>query len=109
MKTNPQRKYTARELAAYAVKLLTIKGFKVWKNTSSGKVAGGRFVTVTKGIPDVTGFRLNDALFIGVEIKTENDRMSEEQKEFAEQIKQAGGIFVEMRSPDDLENALKAA
>jgi hypothetical protein len=99
--------YTSKQLTDYAKKFLTLKGFKVWNNTSAGIVGGGRFVSVAKGIPDITGFRLSDALFIGVEIKTKTDKLSEHQIEFMELLVKAGGIWCEMRSPKDIEDLFK--
>jgi len=53
----------------------------------SGDMVGWSTVEVT---PDMVGKRL--AVFTSVEIKTENDRLSEKQKKWRDNVQAAGGI-----------------
>jgi hypothetical protein len=53
----------------------------------SGDMVGWSTVEVT---PDMVGKRL--AVFTSIEIKTENDRLSEKQKKWRDNVRAAGGI-----------------
>jgi len=100
------KEYTASELTKYAIKYLTTQGFKCWRQNNLAW--GQRKGTITPGIPDVLGFRKADAKFIGVEVKTKLDKMSEAQQQFKEELTRAGGIFIVMRQPEDLDTIKQA-
>lgn len=59
-----------------------------------------------KGWPDITGFKHSDGRMILVEVKNERGRLREDQKRFAEMIKQYPVLYGVARSAED---ALKIA
>lgn len=63
----------------------------------SGDFIGWRTITVT---PDMVGKRV--AVFTSVEAKTETGRVSDEQREWLHRVRQAGGIAMVVRSPDQV-------
>lgn len=84
-------------------------------------VRRGRFVTFGMGegtgdrigyasivvTPEMVGKRV--AIFVSAEGKTGDDTMSAEQRTWHDQVRQAGGISVEVRDLDDIVNAIRAA
>lgn len=59
------------------------------------------------GSPDLMGFTGSGAKIIGVECKTANGRLRENQKTFRAWIKAAGGVYVVARSYDECHAGLK--
>ncbi|MGI4822643.1 MAG: VRR-NUC domain-containing protein [Janthinobacterium lividum] len=45
-----------------------------------------------RGVPDIIGFRLADAVFIGVEVKAGRDQLRPEQIQFLNELKAASGL-----------------
>ena len=43
-------------------------------------------------MPDIIGFRNADGVFIGVEVKAGRDTLRDDQKQFLNELKQAGGL-----------------
>lgn len=43
-------------------------------------------------MPDIIGFRLADGVFVGVEVKAGRDTLRDDQKQFLNELKQAGGV-----------------
>jgi hypothetical protein len=43
-------------------------------------------------VPDIIGFRLADGVFVGVEVKAGRDTLRDDQKQFLNELKQAGGV-----------------
>lgn len=53
-----------------------------------------------KGVPDILG--CFQGKFLGIEVKTENGRLSPEQDRFIKNLNDAGGIAFVARSVDDV-------
>lgn len=62
----------------------------------SSDLIGWRTITIT---PDMLGARV--AVFLGVEVKTERGRVTDEQRRFQAVVTRAGGIAVIARSDDE--------
>lgn len=71
---------------------LTLKGIFWWYN-----LAG---LGAQKGIPDL--FALKDGTLYGLEVKTPQGVVSGHQEAFGEWLTKAGGIFLVVRSLDDV-------
>lgn len=71
-------------------------------NAGKIKTADGRTIVLfPKGFPDLTGFRQSDGRFFAIEIKNERGRLRDDQKHFAEFLKQYPVLYGVARSPDD--------
>lgn len=103
---------TANELTKSAIQLLTLEGFKVWRN-NNGAVYDkkiGRFrknAQAMLGVPDIIGYKKKTGTSIYVEIKVGADKLSNEQKSFLTDAITNGCIAFECRSIDDLIRRLK--
>jgi Holliday junction resolvase len=53
-----------------------------------------------KGVPDILG--VYQGRFLGIEVKTDNGKVSQEQERFIQNINDAGGIAFVARSIDDV-------
>lgn len=85
----PFKEYTAGELTEMANKVLIARNVFTWRNNQL-KVKGRPFRGL-KGVSDRIGFHKINGLFVACEIKTINDKMSEEQKVFLQGVSDAGG------------------
>lgn len=63
---------------------------KIWRSNSS-----------TKGVPDIIGLT-KQGQFIGIEIKSRNDRVSKDQEIFLAEIRKRGGIGAVVRNAADI-------
>lgn len=68
----------------------------------SSDLIGWKTITVT---PEMVGRKL--AIFAAVEVKTERGRITVDQLNFIEQVRNAGGIAGIARSPEDARNLLE--
>lgn len=78
--------------------------------TGTFKVAGSpsRFIkTFPKGTPDLMGFRKKDGKMFFIEVKNAKGRLSKEQKEFAEFIKNYPVLYGVARCPEDALRIIK--
>ena len=86
--------YTSEKDITYAIrqtlKVFRIFHWKVWQGMGS-----------TPGVPDIVGI-LPDGKFLGIEVKTENGKLSPHQENFLAAINAAGGIGFCARSVDDV-------
>lgn len=88
---------TAGETTSAILAYLTLQGFAVWRQNTSGiydqKTGRYRFNPQgRRGVPDIIGFRKRDGVFIGVEVKAGRDQLRPEQKQFLDELKAAGGL-----------------
>lgn len=91
---------------------LTWKGYLCWRSQSipvpirRGKAIVGlrRADPHTVGFPDISIIR--NGSYIGIEVKTEKGKQSEEQKGWQEKITKAGGLYILARSVDDVMRVL---
>lgn len=78
---------------------------KVWNiTTGTFRVAGRppRYIrTFPRGTPDLMGFRKSDGKMFMIEVKTAKGKLSKEQKEFAEYIKDYPILYGVARSVED--------
>ncbi|WP_310391379.1 VRR-NUC domain-containing protein [Hymenobacter sp.] len=87
----------AGEITSAIIAYLTRHGFKVWRQNTSGiyDQHTGRWRKNPQGcngVPDIIGFRLADGVFVGVEVKAGRDTLRDDQKQFLNELKQAGGV-----------------
>jgi hypothetical protein len=86
---------------------LAIKGIFAWRNNSGGvPVDGGkRFVRFGyPGSPDILGI-LPGGKMLCVETKSAKGKLSEAQEAFRGYVERAGGVYVVVRSLEDLRGA----
>lgn len=67
------------ELRRAILEAVNLCGCVVWV-TASGTAAGGRRRLAPKGTPDLTGYRIRDGRFIGIEVKLPGGKLSVEQQ-----------------------------
>lgn len=79
---------TASELTKWAIAMLQLRGNVVWRNNNLA-VPGRKFIG-RKGVPDVIGWDNKDGRAVWCEIKTKNDRLSEDQTQFLDEAHKAG-------------------
>jgi Holliday junction resolvase len=82
---------------------LTKRNHFYWRQNNTGKMPGGGYSSVMKGIPDIIVIKAGR--FIGIEVKKEKGRLSPEQVEFSRECVRNGGEYVVARSIDDVERA----
>ena len=87
----------AGEITSAIIAYLAKHGFKVWRQNISGiyDQQTGRWRKNPQGcngVPDIIGFRLADGVFVGVEVKAGRDTLRDDQKQFLNELKQAGGV-----------------
>lgn len=104
MKDLTGREFTEKEIQNQIRDILAY-GCKVWNiTTGTFKVAGRppRYIrTFPPGTPDLMGFRKSDGKMFFIEVKTAKGKLSKEQKEFAEFIKDYPVLYGVARSVDD--------
>lgn len=75
--------------------------FHYRNNTGAAKMQNGRFVSFgIKGAPDIVC--VHKGKYIGIEVKSEKGKQSDEQKAFQKALEFAGGIYILARSLDDV-------
>ena len=79
---------TASELTKWAIAILDLRHSTVWRNNNLA-VKGRKFIG-RKGVPDVIGWDRRDGRAVWCEIKTKNDRLSEDQIRFLDEANKAG-------------------
>ncbi len=72
-----------------AIKELTWRGYTVWRNNNIA-VRGRKFIG-RLGVSDLIGIT-KDGRWVACEVKTLNDRLSDDQIDFLNDIKKAGGV-----------------
>lgn len=77
--------------------------------TKKGLTRGARFLRFgKKGSSDILGLT-PDGRFLAVEIKFGDDEMSDDQIEFFRQVKKRGGVAIEGKTLEDIEQQWQAA
>ena len=78
------------------------KGIFNWRNnTGAAKIEGGGFVRFgSVGSPDI--FAVKNGKVWGIEVKTAKGELSQYQKHWGELFSNAGGIYVVVRSLDEI-------
>ncbi len=100
----------ANQLTQYALKVLRLAGFYVWRQNNGGvydaKLGRYRANSATKGISDIMGFHTSTGKIIACEIKAGKDRLSAEQVNFLAAVEAAGGVALVVRHANDLKHLL---
>lgn len=94
------KELTAGELSKHAQDYLTRNGAVVWRNNNLA-VRGRKFIG-KKGVSDIIGYMPFTGLWVACEIKTVNDRLSDEQVGFLNDISRSGGFAYLCRQNKDL-------
>jgi hypothetical protein len=83
------RVFTAGELTEMADAVLKNRNVFTWRNNNIPQ--RGRPFRGLKGASDRIGYHMINGVFVACEIKTIEDRMSEDQKTFLQNVADAGG------------------
>lgn len=100
------KKQSANSLTDSIVNYLNLRGHFVWRQNNGGvfdptKKIFRKNPKQKKGVTDVCGIhKFGYGLY--VEVKVGNDRLSDDQIIFREEIRKRGGIWIEARSIDDV-------
>lgn len=78
-------------------------GVLAWRQNNTGKMPGGRFASVKKGVPDINAIK--GGRYYGIEVKKKDGRVSPEQAEFGIQCVKSGGEYIVARSIEDVQKA----
>lgn len=92
------RELTKGQIRDKAIILLESRGVDCWKQNNLA-VKGRKFIG-RKGLPDVCGFMKATGLFVGCEIKTVNDRLSNDQIVFLSLLSISGGLALIAKQDD---------
>lgn len=94
-------------LTVHAIKALSLNGCHVWRQNNGGVFDPTKKVfrrnSSSPGVSDIIGFHKRTGIFIAVEIKAGKDKLSPYQERFLEDVKNAGGISMVIRTMDDIE------
>ena len=101
--------YTATQLQNYCInKIQNDLGGVAWRNNVGKLRVANRFVPFGKvGSGDVIGFLPPHGRFVSIEIKTRNDRMTDEQTEFLFRVRELGGLAFIVESIADVDGGLE--
>lgn len=98
---------TANQLTQYALKVLSFKGWHVWRQNQASVWDPTKKVfrrnSSTPGISDVIGFNRSTGQFIAVEVKVGRDKLRPEQEQFLADVAKAGGVAAVVRSANDVD------
>lgn len=98
---------TANQLTQYALKVLSFKGWHVWRQNNGGMFDPTKKVfrrgSSTPGISDVIGFNRSTGQFIAVEVKVGRDKLRPEQERFLADVEKAGGVAAVVRTLNDVD------
>lgn len=94
------------DLTKQALRVLSLSGFQVWRQNNGGVYDPVKKVfrrnSSTPGVSDIIGFHRKTGQFLAAEIKAGKDKLSPEQIQFLEDVKNAGGVALVIRTTDDL-------
>lgn len=82
------KEYSAGEITDYAIKVLTLLGYKVWRSNNI-PVKGRKFIG-QRGVGDVTGYRRFKGTRVECEVKKIGDTLSDDQIAFLNEAKENG-------------------
>lgn len=102
-------KSEANQLTQAVITLLRLHNYHVWRQGNAPVYDKRKGVyrqnTVYKGVPDVIGLT-PDGRFIGIEIKVGSDIMSVDQQMFKTDTEARNGIYIEVRTIEDVVSQL---
>lgn len=108
-------KQDTNKLTSSCIALLNLNGYKVWRNNNNAvydeKIKAFRKPSKDsiKGVPDIIGYKKANnkgsfcAEFIGVEIKSNDDKLSPEQMAFQQDCTKHKAVYLVIRNTDELE------
>lgn len=111
-KTKSSEDSPANVLTREALRLLRIMGYTVWRQNRTGvwdpvkKIF--RKSRSEPGLSDILGYHKKTGVIIAVEIKIPPDKLSDDQVNFLQGVRDAGGIGIVLRSGEDLERFYKS-
>jgi hypothetical protein len=79
------------EIRAQALRILQLGGWNCWPQNNVRAVPGRKFVG-RLGLPDIIGFNKFTGLFMVCEVKTVNDKLSDDQILFLTEVTNAHGL-----------------
>ena len=84
------------------------KIFHYRQNSGAFKTESGGYMRTASvsGLPDIVAIK--DGLYIGLEVKTATGKQSKEQREIQNRITAAGGLYLVVRSLDDVRKIFEA-
>ena len=96
----------ANSLTNAIILYLNLNGFETWRTNTVGIYDKSKGVyrknpKTKKGVPDVIGWRRKDAVFVGVEVKVGNDKLSNDQIKFKEDSERDGVLYFLAQNLDD--------
>lgn len=98
------------DLTSMAVQYLVLQGVYAWRNNSGVARTDGRWIRYGKvGSADVIGVMPGFGRFIGVETKTDENKLSKSQKEFRAELQSRNGIYIVARSIQELDEKYEEA
>lgn len=86
---SPIKELSAAHITHMAINMLTMDHVTCWRQPNN--VAKRRRGTVKKGIPDILGYDNSSGKMVACEVKKMGDILSDEQKEFLEELDFCGG------------------
>lgn len=92
------RDLTKGEITKSAIEILEQRGIDCWMQNNLA-VKGRKFIG-RKGIADIIGFHKQTGVFVGCEVKTVNDKLSDGQIVFLTLLSIAGGIALIARQSE---------
>ena len=101
------------DIQSQIIDYLIWRGIFVWRNYTGPIVRGGgaRKVFFTPnpaiGAPDIMGV-LDNGQMLAIEVKTSKGKLSPEQVQFLENLRQRGALVIVARSLGDVEDAMPA-
>jgi hypothetical protein len=103
---------TANNLTKQAMRVLDLKGFRVWRQNNGGVYDPVKKIfrkgSSTPGISDILGFHRKTGIIVACEIKAGKDKISPDQEVFLNSVKRAGGHAIIIRTVDDITELYKS-
>jgi VRR-NUC domain len=96
----------ANNLTNAIIDYLNLKGYKAWRNNAIGifdpktKRFRKQPKNGNKNTSDILGFHKKTSRFVAIEVKIDDDKLSEGQAEFLRIVKEANGIGIEAKTFD---------
>lgn len=100
----PQDSYLLDEIKKHAPHLLTKKFLKTIADRLQMFLSRRKAIGVVKGVPDLTLY--HNGKLHGFDIKVGNDKLSQEQITFGEQVIKQGGTFTEIRTFEEFQEII---
>lgn len=97
---------TETEIQKEILDWLAQRGYFCWRNQNMPTRRRQNLKHVLRGMPDI--FILADGVFIGVEVKTDEGKLSKEQIERGDEIHKHKGRYIVVRSLQELINVFTA-